>query len=69
MLTSMFDSTVVVLKLHGLPACMRNAHIRTGAAWREASCACIVLVYALKSDQLVVVTPIVIFHHTNFCWY
>ena len=29
------------------PTCMRNAYIRTGTARHEASCACVVLVYAL----------------------
>ena len=47
----MFGSTVVVLELLLIsdicstwPTRMRIAHIRTGAARREASCACIVLV-------------------------
>ena len=53
MLTFHVDSTVVVLELHG-PTRMRNAHIRTGAAWREASSACVVLV--LKLSHVVTIT-------------
>ena len=39
----MFDSIVVILELHGLPACATRTHTH-GAARHEASCACVVLV-------------------------
>ena len=37
---------------------MHNAHIHTGMAQREASCACIVLVYLLRANQQIMMNLI-----------
>ena len=53
-----FNSAVVVLELWLIsdycstwPTCMRNAHICTGTARRETSCACVVLVLQRKERK------------------